>query len=177
VTSFVAYSGGKIIPGFSEWVLPTYASMIGFEIIYKNNEPVVTWKGFYQCLQHQFLAMPNEKFLEMTRLISNLGIVMPQQLARSDFPAIPNPMEKMKADQVYDQMFQGYFRWKWANAYKAGHGSFGGSSLPVHYGVSSNAQISSAVATSMGKLAFHGGMNLMNAASGLGGMGASCVLM
>lgn len=157
MVTLVAYGGGKLVPGFGEWIVPTYAAMIGFEMIYKNNEPVVTWKGFYQCMQPQFKAMPNEKFLEISRVISKLGISMPQTLARTDFPAIPNPVEEMKAVQVKNEMFQGYFRWRYGNTYSAqwaGYGGLGGSGLPVNYGVGANSQLALQLQVVWGSLHF-----------------------
>ena len=99
------FGGLTVPPFFSEHVLPTYASVIGFELAPNRprSSPVVTWNGWHQYLLHKIRLEPDATFAHIMRVGAALGLQL--HLKRTDFPAMPNPAAQAKEEQFKTQIF------------------------------------------------------------------------
>lgn len=137
--------GGTIPPYYAEHVIPTYAQVVGFELVpnQPRGAPVLTWNGWHQFLMQKTLAEPEAHFYHLARVLAALRI--PIVLRRADLPLAPDPVAQAKEVQFKTQIYS------MARLGMAAHAFGGGSHASAHAGGAGGSHNSSAAAT-IGKL-------------------------
>ena len=127
MTAYRTLGGLTIPPYYGEYVLPTYASVIGIEVVphRPQSAPVITWNGWHQFLTQKILFEPEASFLHLTRVLAILHV--PIVLQRADFPNTPSPQAQAKEFQFRTAIYALAQRGLTAGALGAGRGGgFGG---------------------------------------------------
>lgn len=98
-------SGATLPPYYGEYVLPTYASMIGIELVpnQPRTAPVVSWNGWHHFLLQKILAEPEATFYILARLLTVLNV--PISLIRADFPLAPDPAAQAKEARFRTEIY------------------------------------------------------------------------
>lgn len=96
MTAYRTMGGLTVAPYYGEYVLPTYASVVGVDLVpgQPRNAPVVSWSGWHQFLMQKIMAEPEATFRHLLRVCPALGI--PINFSRADFPASSFPAAEIK---------------------------------------------------------------------------------
>lgn len=105
MTAYRTLGGLTVPPYYGEYVLPTYASVVGVELVPNRppTAPVVSWAGWHHFLLHKIKLEPEASFMHLARLVAALAIPIP--LTRADFPLFPDPTAQAKEAQFKTQIY------------------------------------------------------------------------
>ncbi|OCK80552.1 hypothetical protein K432DRAFT_382110 [Lepidopterella palustris CBS 459.81] len=142
--------GGLTVPPYyGEHVLPTYASVVGIELVpnQPRSAPIISWNGWHQFLLHKILLEPETTFYHITRLLTALNLQI--SLNRTDFPLAPDPNALVKEARFRTEIYGLIRMGMRAGAMGGGMGMLGGGMAGASVYGGGNAHISSAAAHAM----------------------------
>jgi hypothetical protein len=177
MTAYHTLGGAIVPPYYGEYVLPTYASVIGIDLIPNQppTAPVLSWKGWHQYLLQKIRSEPQATFMHLSRLLFALN--EPMTLTIADFPVMPDPQAKAKEAQFRIQIYSMARMRLGAGVFGGGRGGMGGGmGLGMMNGgmggmSGANASASSQTTQAMANIMTQNGSNILNASMGGGGGG------
>src|ERR1051326_6208634 len=105
LTMFRTLGGATIPPYYAENVIPTYAQVVGIELVpnQPRGAPIMTWNGWHQFLMKKIKAQPDTTFFLLTRVLPALRV--PIVLNRADLPLAPDPVAQALDVQFTTQIY------------------------------------------------------------------------
>jgi hypothetical protein len=143
LTAFRTLGGLSVPAYYASHVLPTYIAVVGIDVVpgRPRGSEVITYNGWRIFLRQKMLQNPDEMFMCIRNAAAALGVRLQTPLARTDFPAAPDPgavaLEQQFKTQIYS-MLRG----------AAAMGAFGGGghhAKPSHGHGNAEGKIASAV--------------------------------